>query len=186
MNVLLILQILLQTFFPVRSFRESAKILDRKRLGKQRVEAYQILNIITNKTTSKAWRSHPAVKMWESKPDHLKWYLTEMILEWKRRGYKNNMVYYTQDSNGNLVECPPEEDPVFNLPELTLPESFHKSHRIALLKKDFQYYIKYFEDDYTHLLNEVIVPGTPFEQEIKKIIIVNNMIKNYPYEWLTI
>ena len=40
----------MQTFLPYPSFDASAKVLDYRRLGKQRVEAYQILNTITGKS----------------------------------------------------------------------------------------------------------------------------------------
>lgn len=42
----------MQTFLPYSSFEESAKCLDNKRLGKQRVEAKQILEINLFKTAS--------------------------------------------------------------------------------------------------------------------------------------
>jgi hypothetical protein len=38
----------MQTFLPLPDFIESAKVLDYKRLGKQRVEAWQILKAILN------------------------------------------------------------------------------------------------------------------------------------------
>ena len=34
----------MQTFLPTSDFRESARLLDYKRLGKQRVEGMQLLN----------------------------------------------------------------------------------------------------------------------------------------------
>jgi hypothetical protein len=36
----------MQTFLPYRDFKQSFRILDWRRLGKQRVEAHQILNVI--------------------------------------------------------------------------------------------------------------------------------------------
>ena len=52
----------MQTFLPYRSMSESVRCLDYRRLGKQRVEAFQILNALAGK--SKGWTSHPATKMW--------------------------------------------------------------------------------------------------------------------------
>ena len=40
----------MQTFLPYDSFEESASVLDWKRLGKQRVEAMQIVNAIEKQT----------------------------------------------------------------------------------------------------------------------------------------
>jgi hypothetical protein len=39
----------MQTFLPYPDFRESLQVLDNKRLGKQRVEAYQIISAITGR-----------------------------------------------------------------------------------------------------------------------------------------
>ena len=40
----------MQTFLPYTDFRKSLESLDNKRLGKQRVEAYQIISAITGRT----------------------------------------------------------------------------------------------------------------------------------------
>ena len=40
----------MQTFLPYEDFTKTAQCLDYKRLGKQRVEAYQILRILKNIT----------------------------------------------------------------------------------------------------------------------------------------
>ena len=53
----------MQTFLPFSDFEKSAKALDYRRLGKQRIEAYQIWKVLTGQTT--AWKNHPAVKMWQ-------------------------------------------------------------------------------------------------------------------------
>jgi len=115
----------MQTFLPVASFEETAKILDYRRLGKQRVEARQILNTILNGTT--AWKNHPAVRMWRGFTPALLEYSNVMILEWIRRGYKNTMEVFETD--GNFVYPPWFSD-----------KSFHASHRSNLLRKDFDYY----------------------------------------------
>ena len=54
----------MQTFLPYADFKETAKCLDMKRLGKMRVEAMQILMVLTGLNKGKAWTNHPAVKMW--------------------------------------------------------------------------------------------------------------------------
>jgi hypothetical protein len=62
----------MQTFLPYKDFKKSAKVLDNKRLGKQRVEAFQILNILLGRTKTKGWRNHPAVLMWKGHSNALK------------------------------------------------------------------------------------------------------------------
>ena len=90
----------MQTFLPYPNFEKSIKTLDYRRLGKQRVEAFQILNILLNRTKSSAWRNHPAVLMWRGYENALKIYLNLCISEWISRGYKNTMK--TEKINGKV------------------------------------------------------------------------------------
>lgn len=52
----------MQTFLPYASFVESARVLDAKRLGKQRVETFQLLRAST--IPGHGFRNHPAARMW--------------------------------------------------------------------------------------------------------------------------
>ena len=52
----------MQTFLISPYPYETAKILDNRRLGKQRIEALQILNILLGETKSTAWKNHPATR----------------------------------------------------------------------------------------------------------------------------
>lgn len=122
----------MQTFLPETGFAVTAKILDYKRLGKQRVEAYQIINILTGQTKSKAWINHPAVKMWRGHVTFLQLYYNNILSEWARRGFKNNMKPFWITLSKDTT--PP--------PWLGM-EKFHSSHRAALLFKDFNWYSKY-------------------------------------------
>ena len=47
----------MQTFLPYADFPGSAKVLDRKRLGKQRVECCQILNTLLGEDTNMLFAS---------------------------------------------------------------------------------------------------------------------------------
>ena len=76
----------MQTFLPYNDFKKTAACLDNRRLGKQRVEAYQILRIISGKRTSGGWLRHPAVLMWKGFSDALAAYQNSMITEWIDRG----------------------------------------------------------------------------------------------------
>lgn len=80
----------MQTFLPYANYVKSAKVLDRQRLGKQRVEAYQILRTLLGISTG--WRQHPAVRMWIGYEWWLHKYTELCIAEWVRQGYKNNIV----------------------------------------------------------------------------------------------
>jgi hypothetical protein len=116
----------MQTFLPYPNYLESAKVLDRQRLGKQRVEAKQILQVLLGQST--AWQHHPAVKMWGGYTGQLAWYGKTMCIEWIRRGYNDNLEQFFNlysDSNSTI-------------PPWLGDDAFHSSHRAALLLKGFQ------------------------------------------------
>jgi hypothetical protein len=116
----------MQTFLPYENFKSCALVLDRQRLGKQRVEARQILNAIMN---GGGWSNHPAVRMWRGYEDALILYGNIVIEEWVMRGYRNNM------------ETMPVQDVV--MPGWIGDGDLHASHRSNLLRKDFAYYSRF-------------------------------------------
>ena len=116
----------MQTFLPYESFEDSASCLDWKRLGKQRVECKQILNILIGTNTLSRWRNHPAVLMWRGFENALMDYTNCMIIEWINRGFNNNMEFY---DSGRLT-----------YPVWLGNKDFHASHRSNLLRKDAIHY----------------------------------------------
>lgn len=124
----------MQTFLPYPDLKESVRVLDYRRLGKQRVETFQVLNILLDRTPTKGWRNHPVTVMWTGYEPALQLYQNYTIQEWISRGYKNTMLF---------------ED--FNLEEVVMPpwfglDKFHRSHRSNLLRKDYEYYSEYFDE----------------------------------------
>lgn len=118
----------MQTFLPYPDFKLTAKCLDWRRLGKQRVEAYQILLILKGQTT--AWKNHPAVKMWQGYEQALTLYKNTCIIEWISRGYKNNMTI--ENTSHNII-----------MPSWLGDNEFHKAHRSNLLRKNYEFYSQY-------------------------------------------
>lgn len=81
----------MQTFVPYGSdFGKTARALDYRRLGKQRVETWQIIRALTGE--QKGWRYHPAVKMWDGHVEALAQYGVVMCREWFGRGYFDTML----------------------------------------------------------------------------------------------
>lgn len=81
----------MQTFVPYGTdFYATARCLDDKRLGKQRVEAYQILRALLNETHG--WKNHPATKMWYGYEQGLVIYTQVMCAEWTGRGYQDTIA----------------------------------------------------------------------------------------------
>ena len=113
----------MQTFVPYPNIHKSVSCLDRRRLGKQRLESWQILNCLCG-ISSLRWRHHPAVKMWKGSEEFLKMYMNACIIEWIRRGYKNTM---------KIIQG-------YGSPPRWWGADIHSSHRAALLFKDISWY----------------------------------------------
>lgn len=124
----------MQTFLPYASFDDSARCLDRQRLGKQRVEAWQIVLAITGR--SRGWTSHPATRMWLGYAPALINYALAMCKEWRSRGYNDNLAAKFAQV---VVEDNLDLDNAVMPPWLGDPQ-LHASHRSNLLRKDAVHY----------------------------------------------
>lgn len=125
----------MQTFLPYSDFVETAKTLDRQRLGKQRVEAYQLLRSLTE--PEYGWKNHPASKMWSGHELLLAEYGIDMCMEWRRRGYKDTLLekfehYVLLFSDQGFRKN--------NSPWWLGDNEFHSSHRSNLLRKKPEWY----------------------------------------------
>jgi len=143
----------MQTFVPLTTkFSDIAQVLDNKRLNKQALEGWQILMVLTrlnpdgSQRVVKGWANHPAVKMWEGHEKALALYATTMCDEWLRRGYNSTMIPKIQGTLTRALELGRISD------ELTFPywledkdtyEQIASTHRIALLRKEYEWYSQF-------------------------------------------
>ena len=151
----------MQTFLPYPSFARSARVLDRARLGKQRVETLQILQVLTgNRLVSsvrsddgrpvplppdrwhlearaaRGWAHHPAVLMWSGHIPGLLDYQRAICLEWTDRGYRDTCL----EKSAFLVTASGFSPDPISLPAWWGSERFHAAHRATLLAKDPDWY----------------------------------------------
>ena len=163
----------MQTFLPYPSFVESAKALDNKRLGKQRVEAYQILKTLLkgphtcSKNTShqigivsaSGWNSTTRCMECESRIKKTPWYNHPAVKMWK--GHEEVLHRYilvvckTWTCRGMkdtveekaLMLASKSLDPALIAnpvpPKWLGDERFHASHRSNLLRKEPEYYMRF-------------------------------------------
>lgn len=128
----------MQTFLPYPDFVESAKCLDRQRLGKQRVEVLQILNALTN---NGGWANHPATKMWRGYEASLIEYGFAICDEWHYiRGYRDTCSDKITDI---MLSCGFDKS---NDPPWLGDETFHLAHKSNLIRKLPEYYGKLWPD----------------------------------------
>jgi len=120
----------MQTFLPYSDFSMSAKTLDMKRLGKQRVEVSQILQCLRGEKLG--WRHHPAVKMWKGYESALALYGMYICYEWIARGYRDTLYE-------KFVQLY-REYPSWKMPEWLGNAEFHRSHQSNLIRKDPEHY----------------------------------------------
>lgn len=123
----------MQTFVPSGiDFVETAELLDYRRLGKQRVETWQILNTLTG--SSKGWSNHPAVKMWKGYETALALYGATMCAEWIERGYNDSMMPRFLGILGDIQNLS------FTYPAWLYNEDIVMSHRSNLIRKFPEHY----------------------------------------------
>lgn len=126
----------MQTFLPFSDFRASARVLDRRRLGKQRVECLQLLNVNLGLTARRGWFNHPAARMWRNHELWLVFYAIVICEEWLDRGYKDTLlprfVRMSLRIPSATILSPP--------PPWLGREDLHASHRSNLLRKDPSWY----------------------------------------------
>lgn len=133
----------MQTFLPYERFVCTALALDDRRLGKQRVEALQILNAIHR--PGHGWRNHPAVRMWREHVEALVCYGVVVTRVWRRRGYRDTVL---EQLLGYAPSGRPRSQRALAAagllpPWLGMPE-LHRSHRSALMRKNPEWYGRFF------------------------------------------
>lgn len=125
----------MQTFLPYPDFVASAKALDNKRLGKQRVETLQLLKSLT--LPDYGWKNHPASKMWRGYKTALVLYGVTICQEWIRRGFKDSCLSQIEsfDDDSGFITSPP-----------WLTDDLCRSHQSNLKRKDAAHYGPLFPD----------------------------------------
>jgi hypothetical protein len=137
-----------QTFLPYPDFAASAAVLDDRRLGKQRVEALQVLRALTRVTYG--WKRHPAVRMWAGHPEAVAAYGLDVCAEWVGRGRADTCAatIRTDLVEAGLAAPRPQTELAARclLPEWIGDDRVHRSHRSALVRKDPEFYGPLFPD----------------------------------------
>jgi hypothetical protein len=129
----------MQTFVPLKSFAESAEVMDLQRLGKQIIECQQIFKALS--VPGYGWQSHPAVRMWRGHRGSLLNYTKAFSDEWaSRRGrvhgaYKNLL----EIAGGYLLD-----ESEHSIPKWWGLHEVHESHQSNLVRKNPEHYTKYF------------------------------------------
>jgi len=155
----------MQTFLPYADFTASARALDYRRLGKQRVETFQLLNAIRGVDKDgepkqhKGWVNHPAAVMWRQYVPALALYGVAMCDEWIRRGYNDSLrpklrdIFIAEDTGTRTMN-----------PWWLGDQEFHRSHQSNLLRKDFEHYSEIFRgvpDDLPYIWPGELPTSTP-------------------------
>lgn len=162
----------MQTFLPYASFARSARMLDPRRLGKQRVEVLQILRAL--EVEDYGWQRHPAVLMWRGYTEALVSYGVAIVTEWTRRGFRDACL-------ASIAEFAPrarsqrELADAGALPPWLGARALHRSHRSALVRKDPAYYRPLFPgvpDDLPYVWpapDHEVPPRAPFSSWVARV-----------------
>ncbi|SDR69191.1 hypothetical protein SAMN04488543_0063 [Friedmanniella luteola] len=138
----------MQTFVPFVDFVESARALDTKRLGKQRVEVIQIVRALT--VPGYAWKSHPAVLMWQGYEEALGRYGLAMCEVWLERGFGDTCAATIAADLATFgvphIRSEAELREAGLLPPWLFDDAVRESHRSALVRKEPAFYRASFPD----------------------------------------
>ncbi|MFL6288772.1 MAG: MSMEG_6728 family protein [Actinomycetes bacterium] len=137
----------MQTFLPYASMTKSADSLDDRRLGKQRVEALQVLRALT--WSGYGWQHHPAVKMWRGFEPAVATYGITICSAWVRRGRADTCAAtIAVDLQTAGFGSPLKEHELADtqLPRWWGDRRLHCSHQSALVRKDPDFYGPKFPD----------------------------------------
>jgi predicted DNA-binding transcriptional regulator AlpA len=127
----------MQTFLVSHQYQKTAQSLDNKRLGKQRVEAYQILRALLGH--SNGWVNHPATKMWQGHEASLAVYGYTMCEVWKEKGFADSLQN-TFDKALQTLNTKERHKPWWAWNDL-----FVLSHQSNLVRKDPLFYSLLFD-----------------------------------------
>jgi hypothetical protein len=139
-----------QTFLPYPDFTRTAGVLDPLRLGKQRVEALQVLRALT--VPGYGWRHHPVVRMWAGYEEALVRYGLDVCGAWCAAG-RLDTCSATMTAELAIhcgrpeVRTQPLLEAAGELPPWLGEPGLHLSHRSALLRKAPAFYRPIFGDE---------------------------------------
>jgi hypothetical protein len=135
-----------QTFLPYADFERSARALDPKRLGKQRVETIQVVRALTR--PGYGWANHPAVLMWKGFEEALGRYGLTCCEVWTELGFGDTCAATIATDLGAAgvvgIRGQLELGAAGALPPWLGDESVHRSHQSALVRKDPERYRRVF------------------------------------------
>ncbi|MEU3245625.1 MULTISPECIES: MSMEG_6728 family protein [unclassified Streptomyces] len=139
----------MQTFLPYPDFMQSAAVLDQARLGKQRVEALQVLRGLT--VRGYGWRNHPAVRMWIGYEEALVRYGLDVCAMWTAEERVDTCAATLATEFGVYrpgapVRMQEQLDEEGELPPWLGEPAFHRSHQSALVRKAPEIYTPFFPD----------------------------------------
>lgn len=138
----------MQTFLPYFDFERSARALDVKRLGKQRVETIQVVRALT--VPGYGWAHHPVALMWKGFEEALGRYGLTCCAVWTELGFGDTCAATIAEDlrAAGIDRLRSQEELAYAraLPSWLGDEAFHHSHRSNLVQKDPGYYRPLFPD----------------------------------------
>jgi hypothetical protein len=134
----------MQTFMPLATFAESARVLDQKRLGKQRVENMQIMQALL---LGKGYVNHPCTDMWAGYEAALMQYQQAICHEWiDIRGFRDTCLDKTYDLYYEHTPMYLQGRPV-DIPWWVADDWSLTMYRSKLLQKNPEHYRPIFPQD---------------------------------------
>ena len=172
---------MVNTFIIYSDIYQTMKALDYRRLGKQRVEAKQIIDLLeyydeNDEFPEKGWKNHPAVLSWIGYTNALKAYFNICLLEWVNRGYNNTMESYDVKESKYIARecefdgktCIFEKKTKYSYPKFVSFPPYLFSHQAALYRKDPKFYDFFDMDELEEYINIGYLWPNKYDNKIYK------------------
>ena len=167
----------MKTFLPIRlaTFKDSVyaslNALDNARLGKQRVETYQLYRILRGIDGQSKWRFHPASIQWRGYHEALGLYLVASLEVWGSRLSKAGIPMSNERMSENVkrfrIGIDPKTNEAYDWDTVSLPwwwscDAIFNSDAASLYRKDKKHYADYKQYDEQYA--EYVWPHQAYEQ----------------------
>jgi hypothetical protein len=123
-------------------------VLDAQRLGKQRVEALQVVRALT--WEKYGWAHHPVVSMWRGYEEALGRYGLTVVETWTALGFADTCAATIRADLAAAgirpIRSQADLAAASALPPWLGDEAFHRSHQSSLVRKDPDVYRQLFPD----------------------------------------
>lgn len=141
------METVVQTWLPYPNYAESARVLDTRRLSRQRVEVVEIMDVLHEVNQQSEYYDHPVIEMWRGYEPQLCEYGMVMCEEYQTRNRtRAGKIVNTRvtDLISWHLDCATSGEFTLSKPPWFGDVQLHLSHQSNLVRENPDHYWKFF------------------------------------------